>query len=444
MSIEVLPQGVKCPLACEYCYQDPLRRAGNALSSEYDMDKMKAALLAEGYKFTIFGGEALSVPINDLEELWRFGLEKFGETAAAHGDTPNGVQTSGMNMTDDHVRLFQKYKVGVGMSIDGPDELNDARWAGSVERTREATANSLTYLDKLLVIGHIPSLIVTLHRVNASPERLPRLLQWFRDLSAKGLRNVNLHLLEVDSPGVREKLGLTTEENVAALMACCDLQDEIKIAFNPIRDMTQLLVGRDQWSKDAKTGRYRSGTSCTWNACDPYTTDAVHGVDGQGNRGNCGRTCKEGPMWVKASQAGYERYLGLYHAPQEFGGCKGCRFFYACKGHCPGEGERGGDWRSKTEHCSTLMRTFEALEARLIAKGKKPVSVNDELRLTIEGRMVAAWMQGRSLGVTAAQESTQPVTISGNRDHGDAPHGDHTDLGKPVYTHGDHDDEGGW
>ena len=48
---------------------------------------------------------------DDLEELWAWGLEKFGF---------NGVQTNGTLVNDNHIRLFKQYKVQVGLSIDSP------------------------------------------------------------------------------------------------------------------------------------------------------------------------------------------------------------------------------------------------------------------------------------------------------------------------------------
>ena len=82
---------------------------------------MKAALERAGSHFTIFGGEPLLVPEHVLEELWAFGLERFGT---------NGIQTNGTLINDRHIALFKKYKVYVGISVDGPDDLNDVRWAG--------------------------------------------------------------------------------------------------------------------------------------------------------------------------------------------------------------------------------------------------------------------------------------------------------------------------
>ena len=101
MSIEVRPLGVKCNIQCQYCYQNPQRDAGN-IPNAFDLPKMKAALERAGSHFTIFGGEPLLVPEHVLEELWAFGLERFGT---------NGIQTNGTLINDRHIALFKKYKV---------------------------------------------------------------------------------------------------------------------------------------------------------------------------------------------------------------------------------------------------------------------------------------------------------------------------------------------
>jgi len=46
--------------------------------------------------------------------------------------------------------MFKQYKVMVGISIDGPDSLNDVRWAGSLEKTREQTAKIEATIKRLL------------------------------------------------------------------------------------------------------------------------------------------------------------------------------------------------------------------------------------------------------------------------------------------------------
>lgn len=374
MSVELRPLGVRCNIRCQYCYQNPQRDAGG-FTKTYQMAAMKDAIEKEGGPFTLFGGEPLLIPPADLEELWSWGFERFGS---------NCVQTNGTLINSNHIRMFRKYRVSVGISIDGPAELNDIRWAGSLEATRKATAKTESIIVELCHQGIPPCLIITLHRGNACSERLPILMRWVRDLDALGIRSIRLHILEVDHPVIREKYALSNEENVEAFLRFAELEDELKnTRFDVFRDINNLLVGRDQHS------------TCVWGACDPYTTSAVRGVEGLGQRSNCGRTNKEGIDFAKSDTPGYERYLALYQTPQQYGGCQDCRFFLMCKGQCPGTAING-DWRNRTEHCDVWKALFEHFERRLQRKRQNPISLDLPVRSCLEEEFVRAWSQGRN------------------------------------------------
>ena len=373
MSIEVRPLGVKCNIQCQYCYQNPQRDAGN-IPGEFDVPKMKAALERAGSNFTIFGGEPLLVPEPVLEDLWAFGLERFGT---------NGIQTNGSLINDRHIRLFKQYKVSVGISVDGPEDLNDVRWAGSLALTREATAKTHAAIERLVREGLTPSLIVTLHRNNATADKLPRMRDWFRYLDMLGITSARLHDLEIESPAIGAKYGLTVDEQVAAFLDFAALESELRqLRFDVFSDIRKMLLGQDQ------------STTCVWNACDPYTTRAVQGIEGHGQRSNCGRTNKDGIDFVKADREGFERSLALYYAPQEAGGCQDCRFFVMCKGQCPG-GAIGGDWRNRSSKCGLWMALFERFEAQLVAEGHAPMSLSP-YRARLEAFALQEWSAGRS------------------------------------------------
>jgi uncharacterized protein len=373
VSVELRPLGVQCNIQCQYCYQNPQRDAGD-LARSYDIDLMKAAIMAEGGPFALFGGEPLLVPVRDLETLWSWGLEQFGY---------NTVQTNGTLITDEHIRVFKAYKVGVGISIDGPGELNDVRWHGTLEQTREATAKTERAIERLCREGLTPSLIVTLHRGNATADKLPVLYGWLRDLERRGVRSVRLHLLESESEAVRAKYALTDDENISALHGLAALQRDLSLlAFDLFADMRRMLLGQD------------NSAACVWSACDPYTTQAVSGVEGHGQRSNCGRTNKDGIDFVKGSKPGYERYLALYATPQEAGGCRDCRFFLMCKGQCPGTAI-DGDWRNRTEHCAVWKAVYGRLEAELAAEGQAPISLSPA-RTRIEQALLDRWSRGRT------------------------------------------------
>jgi uncharacterized protein len=333
---------------------------------------MKAAVERAGGPFTIFGGEPLLVPLSDLEELWAWGYQRWGR---------NGIQTNGALITEAHIELFRKYNVHVGVSIDGPGAMNDLRVAGDQENTRTTTAFIERMIQRLCSERLSTSVIITLHRLNASPERLPRMHAWVRELQDIGVKSARIHTLEVDN-AVAARFALTEEDNIMAFLSFAELEQQLTtLKLDVFSDIKDELLGRDD------------RTTCVWNACDPYTTRAVNGIEGNGKRSNCGRTNKDGIDFEKADRPGFERYLALYYAPQTCGGCSGCRFFLMCKGQCPGTAI-DGDWRNRTEYCALWKRLFMECEDRLIRSGVQPISDNVPLRLALERMLVEAWNRG--------------------------------------------------
>ncbi|MFL9992908.1 radical SAM protein [Paraburkholderia sediminicola] len=386
MTVELRPLGVKCNIKCKYCYQNPQREAG-AVLHHYDIDAMKLGIKQAGGPFTLFGGEPLLVPKRDLEQIWAWGLEEFGR---------NAIQTNGALIDEQHIELFRRYNVKVGMSIDGPGSLNDIRWAGSLDKTRRATARTESAIARLCELGIPPSLIVTLHRENATADKLETLTSWLNQLDLMGVSSVGLHLLEVESPDIRERFALSIEENIAALHHLVAIEHQLKtLKFPLFNTMRRLLSGDDRKA------------SCVWNGCDSYTTRAVQGVEGNGQRSNCGRTNKDGIDFTKGDLAGYERYLALYLTPQAYGGCSGCRFFSMCKGQCPGTAI-DLDWRNRTEYCNVWMSLFSYFERELEQAGRWVLS-QSTCRREVEAALTLAWRAGRSASLFECVRAHRPA-----------------------------------
>jgi uncharacterized protein len=404
MSVQLRPLGVSCNIQCQYCHQNPQRDADN-VRRDFDIEAMKAAVEREGGPFRLFGGEPLVVPEEDLEALWAWGLERYGS---------NGIQTNGVLINDSHMRMFHRYEVQVGISIDGPGELNDARWAGTLGRTREATAKTEGAIERLCREGLAPSLIITVHRGNATAEKLPVMRDWLRRLEAMGVTIAHLLVLEVDSDSVGDAYALSTDENLAAFLSFARLEAELStLRLSVFDDMRNLLMGSDEQ------------TVCVWNACDPYTTRALRGVEGNGQVSNCARTNKDGVDFVSSSTEGFERYLALYHTPQEHGGCSGCRFFLMCKGQCPGTAI-DGDWRNRSENCGLWKGLFRHLEEELLDQGRLPLSASPERR-DIEVAFLDLWTAGQSLPIAGVRrwmgeaEGRVPASVGGNSGDGLGP-----------------------
>jgi uncharacterized protein len=373
VSVELRPLGVACNLQCQYCYQNPQREAGN-VATKYDIAAMKAAVEREGGPFTLFGGEPLLLPMEDLRKLWAWGFERYGQSS---------IQTNGSLLTREHIDLMLKYRVSVGISMDGPGPLNAARWAGTSRATATATECAERALEDLCEAGLIPSLIVTLHRLNGVGGQLDVLKDWLKMLRDMGVVSARLHLLEVEYPDIQQKYALSEQENLDALLSFwLDEASFMPMRFDIFEDMRRMLIGDDR------------STTCIWNGCDPYTTAAVRGVEGFGESSNCGRTNKDGIDYLKSNRPGFERYLSLYHNPQSAGGCRGCRFFLMCKGNCPGTSLRG-DWRLRSEHCAIWKALFGRIEGELLARGVLPLSASKE-RPAVEQAALLAWRAGNS------------------------------------------------
>lgn len=379
MTVEIKPMGNKCNLQCRYCYEDLHRNAGNE-KRPYSLQRIMEQIGRIGQSFVLFGGEPLLVPEKDLEKLWAWGHKKYQK---------NGIQTNGVLINDNHIKMFKKYDVHVGLSVDGPGELNDARWAGTLKKTRMATAKNLTAIETLTKEGVSVSLIVNLHRVNADRDKLPQLHDWFRYLDNLGVSKSRLHLLQINSDHVRKKYALSTEEYIEAFLSLNNLEKELKnLRFDIFEDMRNMMLGRDDKS------------TCIWTGCDPYVTQSATGIEGNGQISNCGHSEKDGISVVKCSVMGFERYMALYLVPQQFGGCKDCRFFLMCKGQCPGSAI-DSDWRNRTENCEVFKALYHHFEDEMLADGLNPLSVRSE-RKQIERMLFEAWCIGKNLRISEA------------------------------------------
>lgn len=389
MSVEARPLSDRCNIMCTYCYQTATRESGNSLYT-YDVDKMIEEIEKTGQPFHLFGGEILLVPIPDLERFWQYGYDKFKS---------NAIQTNGTLIKDEHIQLFKKYNVGVGISIDGADELNSLRSAGSPEKTLKATEKIIHNIWKLTTHGINVSIIVTLHRMNGTPDRLPKLMHFIRWLGDCGIKSGNIHVLEVDKTMPdQEKHVLTQKENIHAFLELAKFFEENPdLQWNPFKDTKDILKGNDDKAL------------CFWNYCDPMNTSAVYGIEGDGALSNCGRTNKEGINWYKADDYGYERYIALYYTPDEDGGCNGCRFWITCGGSCPGE-SINGDFRAKTTHCKTQKALQGYYEKKIEEEGDIPITKSIH-RSEIEEMMLSYMMRGQrtSIGylLKVLQESTE-------------------------------------
>lgn len=363
MTVELQPKGLDCNLGCSYCYQNPQREAGNTNASEYDLQAMVDAIPENPGSISLFGGEVLLAPEDDL----RFLLDKASEYTS-----DLSINTNGVLLNESHIQLFEEYGVEVTVSIDGPGSLNQLRRSKTKRSTENATEKTEENIKKLADSDLRVGLIACVHKVNAGTQKkLSQMMDFFDHWNRNGIHSTHFHITGGPSTPASVYLdGGEASDVFLELAKFHEKKPEINwVPFQPIKR----LIGYGE------VGAF----SCVWQHCDPMNTQAVDGIDGQGNHRACERIGDEGIDWIKSDDVEFERYQSLRQTPQDMGGCKDCRFWSLCRGRDPCRGENG-EWRNRTSFCSVVKTLFGFYEDFHRARGRDPITDNDDFMNKLE------------------------------------------------------------
>jgi uncharacterized protein len=332
-------------MSCQGCYEHEVFARNKNHPEPYDLDAiLKTTARLQAGAATLHGGEILLMPLEDLTRLC--------EQLQAQGYSLS-LQTNGALIRDGHLELFKRFKVSLGVSLNGPGALNRDRRLGSERSTDATTARVRENIVRARTAGIHVGIITVLSKTNAGDAyKVEALTEWAAALGEEhGVWDFRFNPLHDDSEE-EPLIELSPAEAAAAYvqLAAATFEDERR-HWLPFREFVDNLWGL--------------GLQPCWMApCDVYATGAVHSVLGDGAEGNCLRTAKDGIAYLRAgSPQGFRQDI-LRQIPTEDGGCKGCRYVRVCAGGCPAEGE-GGDWRNKSRFCKMYFDTYAFLERRL-------------------------------------------------------------------------------
>lgn len=361
MPLSVKITNNRCEARCVYCYEHALRDAGPTASDRpLNLSAVLAQMEKEWGEQTrlgrasgepyLHGGEALTAGHEVVETIMRKAYELAGHT---------NIQTYGYLIDDRYIQIFKRYHASVGISIDGPWPLNKARVVPGRD-TREITETVMRNIVRLRAEGIPVSLIVVLHKLNATPEPREKLKEWILWLKSIGVNSGRLNLMHSDYHKYGKGIELTEEEAEDAWrdLFRFTVMENDGLYWQPFRDAVDSLLGLAQ------------GT-CVFGQCPYYHAASEPVILSDGHTATCLKTGKTGKMYPRYEQwdgdsrgFGGVRYEVLPLIDWEFGGCKGCRYWRNCQGGCPAEGI-GGDWRNKTRFCRAYYGLFEEAETYL-------------------------------------------------------------------------------
>lgn len=333
-----------CNLACEYCYEHPSREV---TQPEYDVDAIMDALEDWKEKYPndtppgLHGGEPMLIPDDDMERFLAFINENW--------DKRPWIQTNGSLIEEHHIEMFKEHNVHVGISVDGPGELNQKRKSKD-GNTAEKTEQTMENIHRLHEEDVPMGIIVVLHEHNAgTDERFSKLLSWIDDLNKRGITgHFNIGRMPTGD------LQLSPERYGEILIQTLEWVDEKDYRWwDPVCSIRDGLQHADI-------------DSCKHGTCDPRGTNYAKTISGNGEFSGCGRMWSqlgdgnplmEGPSNDDRYGSYSLRYEMLRNTPQDAGGCRGCPYWDACHGGCPANG-MADDYRKKTVWCTALKMFF--------------------------------------------------------------------------------------
>ncbi|REC46362.1 MULTISPECIES: radical SAM protein [Chryseobacterium] len=161
MNIEALVVKVagRCNINCTYCYMYNHADQSYKLQPKF-MSKETILALKEKIKnhchkhslkkffVVLHGGEPLLMNIKDIT----FFLQTLHSLHNDDIEILFAMQTNGMLLSKEHCELFSKYRVGIGVSLDGGKEVNDKfridkKGKGTFDRVKKGMDVANKYLD---------------------------------------------------------------------------------------------------------------------------------------------------------------------------------------------------------------------------------------------------------------------------------------------------------
>lgn len=361
-----------CNLGCEYCYEEPDRELKQEqIDNEYDLDLIFERL--EQFKEDragvevpgLHGGEPLLIRDEDLEEIFKWIHENY-DGRGTH------IQTNGTLLTEDHVEMFDKYNVDVGISMDGPAELNESRIAraGGEDVTDKMTQRTQDAIEKIVEHPNVNvGVIVVVTKTNCgTDERLEKLLDWMDWLNQNGVYGHYNPAIPYED--VQEDLSVSPERLKEVYLRTWEwMKEEEYREWDPMQEFQDNLLG-------LKLG------NCVNNKCDVYNAAAAQIIKGDGGTTGCGKTWAtvgDGIPFLQGDSTGNEyeeteeRYEMLKQVPgpyteevqngelPDMGGCKGCDYWTVCQGGCPSAG-LDYDYRNRVRWCPAIYALYEKVE----------------------------------------------------------------------------------
>lgn len=170
-----------CNFRCSYCYNSSEMFRGRTMpipTAKRILEKAFTELPSEVLSFDFMGGEPL-LAFDEVVEVLRYGRELEQRTGKSASFL---MQTNGALLSAERIRTLKEFGVGVGVSIDGPEDLHDLYRVSS-----SGTGTHSQVLPNLLRARDMGLKVAPL-AVIYDPENYVRVLDYFVGLGFDTMR----------------------------------------------------------------------------------------------------------------------------------------------------------------------------------------------------------------------------------------------------------------
>ena len=313
-----------CNLRCKYCSEtaadDGMFLSPAVLYKLIDeLPDVLSKLKEKKIDFLWHGGEPMLYNKNDLSKIMDYALE----TLAPQYEV-NFIMQSNITLLDEEwLNIIKKYKIGVGVSLDGYRELHDANRVDADGKGTFATViKNLHILQQndfhpgmLMVLNTEDKIDVDLLFDFIKKEKLhPKIHPVIPVGRAMGMNNV----LEIE----------TNYLNILERLWERNMDEECPIDINPLSEIIMAIIGQHELSECSYSGTCGIGMICLYY---------------DGNIGFCGRhdekfslrygNLNEHTLWELYTSANAEKIRQRQEYLQS-NDCKDCAEWKYCRGGC--------------------------------------------------------------------------------------------------------------
>lgn len=234
----VIKASTRCNLKCKYCYAYRGEDVGDIMDLETARKCVDFMMRSKEKRIRIVlhGGEPLYVGKNWLFEFLKY-VSKVEKKFAKKVEV--GIQTNGTLISKELATLLAKYKVGVGVSIDGPPEIND-----EVRPFNDGSPSTqiVTKAIKLLIsLGVEVGVIAVITKLNFN--RMGEVLSFFQSLGISDIKLLPCSAV-MGRSRYHPEIHISPKEYFMAMKSAIEfcLNNDSKLVIKPISYLVENII----------------------------------------------------------------------------------------------------------------------------------------------------------------------------------------------------------